>query len=85
MVMHDGLHEHLREALAWYFTLEILKSYRYAKPTYPSWVIDLYLQPIRYLVRMFGIELTKGLALGNVDVEDSLLPTEYRGYFYLSR
>ncbi|GBC72690.1 hypothetical protein HRbin04_00081 [archaeon HR04] len=80
-VMHDGLPEHLREALAWYFTLEMLKPYRYAKPTYPDWIIDLYLQPIRHLVRMFGIELTKDLALGNIDVEDSLLPKEVQRLF----
>lgn len=79
--MHNGLPERLREALAWYFTLELLKPYRYAKPIYPNWVIDIYLQPIRYLVNILGIDFVKDLALGNAEVEDSLLPKEVQRLF----
>ncbi|MCS6767704.1 MAG: hypothetical protein RMJ59_05775 [Candidatus Nitrosocaldus sp.] len=79
--MHEGLPRRLREALAWYFTLEMLKPYRYAKPTYPNWVIDLYLQPIRYLVSVFGVDFAKDLALGSIDVDDSLLPKDVQRLF----
>ncbi len=80
-VLYNGLPEHLREALAWYFTLELLKPYRYTNPPYPNWVIDIYLQPIRYFVSMFGAEFTKDFALGRAEVEESLLPEEIRRLF----
>jgi hypothetical protein len=80
-IMYEGLTEQLREALAWYFTIELIKHHRYAIPSYPNWVIDLYLQPARHLVSMLGIDFVKDFALGNAEVADDLLPDDIQRLF----
>ncbi len=80
-ILYEGLTEQLREALAWYFTIELIKHHRYAIPAYPSWVIDLYLQPARHLVSMLGIDFVKDFALGNAEVADDLLSDDIQRLF----
>lgn len=49
----------LREGLAYYFTLEILKSCECQMPRYSAWVDDLYVKPTRSLVKAFGLDVVR--------------------------
>lgn len=81
-IIYKGFPEQLREALAWYFTLELTESCRYVRPNYASWVGDLYLRPIQTFVLKFGKDFVRDFALGDAEVEDSVLP-EYIDALFL--
>jgi len=75
-IIYKGFQEQLREALAWYFTLELTESCRYVRPNYASWVADLYIRPIQAFVLKFGKEFVRDFAFGDTEVEDSVLPDD---------
>jgi hypothetical protein len=77
-----GFPEQLREALAWFFTLELTESCRYVRPNYSGWVTDLYLAPARNFVQMLGKDFVKDFAVGDADVDDSILPDDIHKLFF---
>lgn len=80
-VIRRGFPEQLREALAWYFTMELTESSIYVRPNYSSWVGDLYLEPIGVFAAIFGKDFVKEFALGNAEIEDSALPEDVYALF----
>jgi hypothetical protein len=75
-------HPHqLREGFAWYFTLKLSQGYKYVRPSYPSWVDDLYVYPVNRLAEIVGNEFLKDLAIGNATVEYDLLPKDVQDLF----
>ena len=80
VISKDHPHQ-LREGLAWYFTLKLTEKHRYTRPSYPSWVDDLYIQPVRRLAQIVGNDFLKDLALGKASLEIELLPPESQRLF----
>jgi hypothetical protein len=71
----------LREGFAWYFTLKLTERYRYVRPSYPSWVDELYLYPVNKLAKIVGDEFLKDLAIGKASVQYDLLPKDVQDLF----
>ena len=68
-------HTHqLREGMAWYFTLKLTERYRYVRPSYPSWVDEIYVYPARRLAEIVGEEFLKDFALGRASLDYESLP-----------
>lgn len=80
VISKDHPHQ-LREGLAWYFTLKLTEKHRYTRPSYPSWVDDLYVQPVRRLAQIVEDDFLKDLALGKASLEIELLPPELQRLF----
>jgi hypothetical protein len=75
-------HTHqLREGLAWYFTLKLTEQYRYVRPSYPSWVDEMYLYPTKRLAEIVGDEFLKDLAVGKAAIQYELLPKDIQELF----
>jgi hypothetical protein len=75
-------HPHqLREGFAWYFTLKLTERYRYVRPSYPSWVDELYVYPVNRLAKIVGNEFLKDLAIGKASVQYDLLPKDLQDLF----
>lgn len=75
-------HPHqLREGFAWYFTLKLSQRYKYVRPSYPSWVDDLYVYPVNRLAEIVGNEFLKDLAIGNATLQYDLLPKDVQDLF----
>jgi hypothetical protein len=75
-------HPHqLREGFAWYFTLKLTEGYRYVRPSYPSWVDELYVYPVNRLAKIVGNEFLKDLAIGKASVQYDLLPKDLQDLF----
>lgn len=75
-------HPHqLREGLAWYFTLRLTEKYSYVRPSYPTWIDEMYLSPTRRLAEIVGDEFLKDLAIGKASLEPNLLPRDVRKLF----
>jgi hypothetical protein len=75
-------HPHqLREGFAWYFTLKLTERYRYVRPSYPSWVDELYVYPVNRLAKIVGNEFLKDLAIGKASVQHDLLPNDLQDLF----
>lgn len=75
-------HRHqLREGLAWYFTLKLTEQYRYVRPSYPSWVDEIYVYPTRRLAEIVGDEFLKDLAIGKATVQHEMLPKDVQDLF----
>ncbi|MGH9876071.1 MAG: hypothetical protein ACRD5H_00390 [Nitrososphaerales archaeon] len=75
-------HPHqLREGLAWYFTLKLTENYRYVRPSYPSWVDDMYIYPTKKLAEIIGDDFLRDLALGKACLEHELLPKDIQDLF----
>jgi hypothetical protein len=75
-------HPHqLREGFAWYFTLKLTERYRYVRPSYPSWVDELYVYPVNSLAKIVGNEFLKDLAIGKASVQYDLLPNDLQDLF----
>jgi hypothetical protein len=87
--LHELLHgiinieytQQLREALAWYFTMKLTESYRYVRPSYPSWVDNLYLYPVNKLARTVGDDFLKDFAVGRASIEEDALPSDIQDLF----
>ncbi len=71
----------LREGLAWFFTLEIIRPYPYLRPSYPMWIADIYIRPVRSLVETFGLDFIKNFATGNAEIEESAVPEDAKDLF----
>jgi hypothetical protein len=71
----------LREGLAWYFTLEILKPYPYLRPNYPNWVGEMYISPVRSMVKFFGHDFIKDFTIGRSEIEESKVPDDAKELF----
>jgi hypothetical protein len=71
----------LREGLAWYFTLKLTEGYRYVRPSYPSWIDELYVYPVNRLAEIVGDEFLKDLAIGKGSVQYDLLPKDVQDLF----
>jgi hypothetical protein len=84
-LIHGVISKHythqLREALAWYFTLKLTESCKYVRPSYPSWVDQLYIYPINKLAQVVGDDFLRDLAIGSAELETSLLPDDVQGLF----
>ncbi len=80
-ILAPNLPHQLREGLAWYFTLKLTEGHRYAMTLPPSWVEELYVNPVKKLAGIVGNEFLKDFALGKASVEDSLLPADVRDLF----
>lgn len=75
-------HTHqLREGMAWYFTLKLTEDYRYVRPSYPSWVDEMYVYPTKRLAEVVGEEFLKDFALGRASLDYELLPKDVRELF----
>ena len=75
-------HPHqLKEGLAWYFTLKLTEQYRYVRPSYPSWVDELYIYPVNMLAKILGNEFLKDLAIGKASVQYDLLSKDLQDLF----
>ena len=76
----DHTHQ-LKEGLAWYFTLKLTERYRYVRPSYPSWVDELYIYPVNMLAKIVGNEFLKDLAIGKACVQYDLLSKDLQDLF----
>ena len=75
-------HPHqLREGFAWYFTLKLTEGCRYVRPSYPSWVDELYVYPVNKLAKIVGDEFLKDLAIGKASMQYDLLPKDVQDLF----
>jgi hypothetical protein len=75
-------HPHqLKEGLAWYFTLKLTEGYSYVRPSYPSWVDELYIYPVNMLAEIVGNEFLKDLAIGRASLQYDLLSTDLQDLF----
>ena len=87
--LHELLHgiinieykQQLREGLAWYFTMKLTESYRYVRPSYPSWVDNLYLYPVNKLARIVGDNFLKDFAVGKASIQEDALPSDIQELF----
>jgi hypothetical protein len=87
--LHELLHgiintdytQQLREGLAWYFTMKLTESYRYVRPSYPSWVDNLYLYPVNKLARIVGDNFLKDFAVGRASIQEDALPGDIQDLF----
>jgi hypothetical protein len=78
----SGNHPHqLREGLAWYFTLKLSQGFKYVRPSYPTWVDDLYVYPVNHLSEIVGEEFLKDLMIGNATIQFDLLPKDVQDLF----
>ena len=71
----------LREGFAWYFTLKLTEGCRYVRPSYPSWVDELYVYPVNKLAKIVGDEFLKDLAIGKASMQYDLLPKDVQDLF----
>lgn len=75
-------HTHqLREGMAWYFTLKLTEDYRYARPSYPSWVDEMYVYPTKRLAEIVGEEFLKDFAIGRASLDYESLPKDVQELF----
>jgi hypothetical protein len=87
--LHELLHgiinieytQQLREGLAWHFTMKLTESYRYVRPSYPSWVDNLYLYPVNKLAQIVGNNFLKDFAVGKASIQEDALPSDIQGLF----
>lgn len=87
--LHELLHgiinieykQQLKEGLAWYFTMKLTESYRYVRPSYPSWVDNLYLYPVNKLARIVGDDFLKDLAVGKASIQEDAMPSDIQDLF----
>lgn len=87
--LHELLHgiisieytQQLREGLAWYFTMKLTESYRYVRPSYPSWVDNLYLYPTNKLAQIVGNNFLKDFAVGKACILEDALPSDIQSLF----
>lgn len=54
----------LEEALAWYFTLKLLKPYENLKASYPPWIDSMYLSPMKQLAAIVGDDILSDFSVG---------------------
>jgi hypothetical protein len=80
-IISKGHPNQLREGLAWYFTLKLTEGYRYVRPSYPSWIDELYVYPVNRLAEIVGDEFLKDLAIGKGSVQYDLLPKDVQDLF----
>ncbi len=80
-VINKSYTHQLREGLAWYFTLKLTEGYRYVRPSYPSWVDEMYVYPTRRLAEIVGDEFLKDLAIGMASLDYELLPKDVQALF----
>lgn len=71
----------LREGLAWYFTLKLTEKYRYVRPSYPSWVDEMYVYPTKRLAEILGDDFLKDFALGKASLQYEALPNDVQDLF----
>ncbi|NOJ27835.1 MAG: hypothetical protein DA330_07495 [Nitrososphaera sp.] len=71
----------LREGLAWFFTLQLIKPYPYLRPNYPMWIAEIYINPVKSLVGKFGVDFIKDFAVGTASIEESALPEDAKDLF----
>jgi hypothetical protein len=76
----DHTHQ-MREGLAWYFTLKLLERYKYTIPSYPNWVGEMYISPIRKMVQILGVEFLKDFAIGKASVVEEAFPIDVQELF----
>ena len=87
--LHELLHgiinieykQQLKEGLAWYFTMKLTEPYRYVRPSYPSWVDNLYLYPVNKLARIVGDDFLKDLAIGKASIQEDAMPSDIQDLF----
>lgn len=84
-LIHEAISQHhthqMKEGLAWYFTLKLLESYKYTIPSYPKWVNDFYINPIKKLACIVGIDFLKDFAMGKASIEEEAFPTDIQELF----
>ena len=64
----------MREGLAWYFTTELFDHYRYTMPRYPKCVDELYINPVKRMAKIVGIDFLKDFATGKGSILEDALP-----------
>jgi hypothetical protein len=75
-------HSHqLREGLAWFFTLKLTESHRYVRPSYPSFIDELYLYPVNKLAHIISEDFLKDFAVGKASVHEDAFPEDLRNLF----
>ena len=80
-IIHTDYTQQLREGLAWYFTMKLTELYRYVRPSYPSWVDNLYLYPVNKLARIVGDNFLKDFAVGKASIQEDALPGDIQDLF----
>jgi hypothetical protein len=80
-IINIGYTQQLREGLAWYFTMKLTESYRYVRPSYPSWVDNLYLYPVNKLAQIVGNNFLKDFAVGKASIQEDALPSDIQCLF----
>ena len=75
-------HSHqLREGLAWYFTLMLTDSQRYLRPSYPEFLNELYIYPVKKMANILGEAFLKDFALGNATIHEEAFSQDVRELF----
>jgi hypothetical protein len=75
-------HTHqMREGLAWYFTLNLLEPYKYTIPSYPKWVDDLYINRVKKMAHIVGIDFLKDFAIGKASIVEEAFPIDVQELF----
>jgi hypothetical protein len=75
-------HSHqLREGLAWFFTLKLTESFRYVRPSYPSFIDELYLYPVNKLAHIISGDFLKDFAVGKASVHQDAFSEDIRNLF----
>lgn len=72
----------LKEALAWYFTLRLLKPYGNLEAAYPPWIDSMYLSPVKQLAEIVGDDTLREFSVGKcclTSIKD--LPKEVKQLF----
>jgi hypothetical protein len=80
-VISKGHPHQLKEGFAWYYTLKLTEGYKYVRPSYPSWVDQLYLYPVNRLAEIVGDGFLKDLAIGKASIQSDLLPRDVQDLF----
>lgn len=71
----------MREGLAWYFTIKLLERYKYTIPEYPKWADEFYMNPVKRMAEILGIDFLKDFAIGKGSVLEEALPVEIHDLF----
>lgn len=71
----------LREAIAYYFTFEILRNHPDLYPTHPPSADELYVRPLGSMVRTLGLDVVKRFAIGNAKIKESEVPKDAKDLF----
>jgi hypothetical protein len=80
-VIYRDYTKQLKEALAWYFTLDLTESCKYVRPSYPYWVDRIYLYPAKKLARIVGSEFLKDFATGRALLYEDAFPLDVKELF----